>query len=167
MTIEHVVPAGGEPGDRWRPVRVRSRVLPIDVAERHQRARWEAPQLWDREPAALAPDGREGEEVELQGYVDCADSLGLHPPYPSIYLNYYTRRQGLGGVGLCQPVEVRVGMAGRLAAEASEFSWLVIIALLGAAIVFLPTTGLQIAAAATLVVAMAALLVFRAIRAIR
>lgn len=164
VTIEHVVPANPErPGYRWRPVRVRSRVLPIDAAERDERASWEAPQLRDRGSAGA----ERTDAVELQGYVDCADSLGLYPPFPSIYLNYYTRRQGLEGVGLCQPVEVRVGMPGRLASEASEFSWLAIIALLGAAIVFLPTTSLQIAAAVALTVAMGALLLFRAIRAIR
>lgn len=164
VVLEYVAPPRNEqPSRRWERVRVSQRVLPIDPQERAERQRWEAPQIGDDGPN---PGGGE-EAPELQGYVDCAERLGVYPPYPAIYLNYYTRRYGLRNLGLCQPVQVRVGLPGRLMAEASEFVWLAVIALLGAAIAFLHSSTLQILAAAALALATAVLLLFRAIRAIR
>jgi hypothetical protein len=166
VTIEHVVPADGEsPGERWERVHMRQRVLPIDELERAQRAIWEAPQAWD-DGADASPPGSSAEALEMEGYVDCAERLGVYPPYPAIYLNYYSRHR-LRKLELCQPVQIRVGVPGRLAAEASEFVWLVVIALLGAAIAFLESTFWQVIAAVLLVGVTIGLVIFRAIRAIR
>lgn len=165
VAIERVVRAAGAEEGHWDVVRTKQRVLPIDRAERTRRAEWEAPQIWD--PASESPaEGGDG-APDLEGYVDCAERLGLYPPYPAIYLNYYTRREELRGLSLCEPVLVRVGFGSRLAADASEFAWLAVIALLGAAIAFLPSSFWQIVAAGLLVLLTAALLIFRAIRAVR
>jgi hypothetical protein len=165
VTIEYLKPpADGQRRGDWQRVSLTQRALPIDPAERERRSAWESPQLWDEESAPV-PKGAEASSLE--GYVDCAERLGVHPPYPSIYLNYYTRRSGLGGVGLCAPVQVRVGVPGRLSAEASEFAWLVVIALLGAAIAFLRSDTWQIAAATVLAVVTVWLVAFRALQAIR
>jgi hypothetical protein len=170
ILIEHVVPArGARASSHWQSVRVRQRVLPIDAAERAERAAWEAPQLWDdnSNPRRNSRAETAGETLDLEGYVDCAERLGVHPPYPTIYLNYYARRHRLKQLGLCQPVQVRVGVPGRLTAEASDFAWLVVIGVIGAAIAFLFSTPFQVAAAVLLALAMAILLAFRVIRAIR
>ena len=165
VVLEHICPPKGEAAsDRWRRVHLSQRVLPISPAERAERKRWAATQAWDEHSAPRA-EGRE--TTALEGYVDCGERLGVHPPYPAIYLNYYTRKHGLNGLGLCHPVQVRVGVPGRLMAEASEFAWLAVIALLGAAVAFVDSTALQLAAAAVLVLATVCLLVFRAVRAIR
>ncbi len=170
VTIEHLAPAGGiqsaraRPESHWKRTRLTQRVLPIVPTERAERARWEAPQLWDEVSNPVVASV--GEAPELEGYVDCAERIGVHPPYPTIYLNYYTRR-GLKDLKLCQPVQVRVGVPGRLTAEASEFAWLVVIALLGAAIVFVESDTWQIIAAAVLLMLTVWLVAFRAIQAIR
>jgi hypothetical protein len=165
VAIERVVPAADGREGHWDVVRTKQRVLPIDRAERTRRAEWEAPQTWD---AASEGPGEGGAGApELEGYVDCAERLGLHPPYPAIYLNYYTRKEALGELQLCEPVQVRVGIGNRLANEASEFAWLAVIALLGAAIAFLDSPFWQVAAACVLIVLTAAMLAFRAIRAVR
>jgi hypothetical protein len=166
VTIEHVVPHDGEtPGRRWRRVSLRQRVLPIDDLERAERSGWEAAQAWD--DGAFANPGEKGaERLRLEGYVDCAERLGVHPPYPAIYLNYNTRHR-LERLGLCQPAQIRVGAPSRLMAEASEFAWLVIIALLGAVIAFLSSPAVQIGATFALLAATVVLLTFRAIRSIR
>lgn len=165
VQIERIIPAEYGWPERWETVRTSQRVLPIDSAERALRAAWEAPQIWDdrSEDTDAGGDGA----PELTGYVDCAERLGLHPPYPAIYLNYYTRKEALRGLGLCQPVQIRVGFWSRLAAEASEFVWLAVIALLGAAIVFLDSSLWRIAAVVALVALTAFLVCFRVIRAIR
>jgi hypothetical protein len=165
VTIEYLKPVGeARTTTRWERVSLTQRALPIAAAERAERARWESPQLWD-DQAAEIPEGPEA--PALEGYVDCAERLGVHPPYPTIYLNYHTRRSSLRGVGLCHPVQVRVGVPGRLTAEASEFAWLVVIALLGAAIAFVQSEPWQIAAAAVLALVTVWLVAFRAIQAIR
>ena len=64
-------------------------------------------------------------------------------------------------------MQVRAGVANRLATEASEFAWFAVIALLGAAIAFLNSSLWQIVAAGVLIVLTLFLLVFRAIRAVR
>ena len=165
VQIERVTRAKDDSPGRWDVVRTSQRVLPIDGTERVRRAIWEAPQVWD-ERSERASEGGDG-APDLEGYVDCAERLGVYPPYPAIYLNYYTRKEALRGLGLCQPVQVRVGVANRLAAEASEFAWLAVIALLGAAIAFLDSSFWQIASAIVLIALTAFLLVFRAIRAVR
>lgn len=167
VTIEHVAPPQGEgPGERWDRVRMRQRVLPIDALERAERSSWEGSQAWDEGPAT-GPPAKTVEGLELEGYVDCAERLGVYPPYPTIYLNYYSRQHRLRKLGLCQPVLIRVGAPGRLMAEASEFAWLVVIALLGATIAFVSSKQLQILAMVALALATLALLAFRAIRSIR
>ena len=164
VAIERVVPADDGRDGHWEVVRTKQRVLPIDSAERMRRAGWEAPQTWDA--AANPGEGGDG-APEIEGYVDCAERLGLFPPYPAIYLNYYTRKEALRELRLCEPVQVRVGIGSRVATDASEFAWLAIIALLGAAIAFLPSSFWQIVAAGVLVLLTAGLLAFRAIRAVR
>ncbi len=164
VQIERVVQPKGAPQDHWKAVRASCRALPIDSAERARRADWEAPQTWDERSEEAAGGS---ETPELTGYVDCAERLGLHPPYPAIYLNYYTRKERLQGLGLCEPVQVRIGFWSRLAAEASEFVWLALIGLLGAAAAFLDSSLWRIAAVVALVALTAFLVCFRAIRAIR
>jgi hypothetical protein len=167
VTIEHLAPSSDEqPDTRWRAVRMRQRVLPIDARERAQRASWEAPQAWDDGDDPSPPASRGSEGLAMEGYVDCAERLGVFPPYPTVYLNYYSRHR-LGKLALCQPVQIRIGVPGRLTAEASEFAWLVAIALLGAAIAFLESTSWRIVAAVLLVAVTLSLIGFRAIRAIR
>jgi hypothetical protein len=163
VEIERIAkPENALPG-HWDIVRATQRVLPIDRDERVRRTTWEAPQTWDFEN----PNQKDEGSPELTGYVDCAERLGLYPPYPAIYLNYYTRKEALSGLGLCEPVQVRVKFWSRLAAEASEFVWLAVIALLGAAIAFLDSPLWQATAAGMLIALTAALLIFRAIRAVR
>jgi hypothetical protein len=165
VAIERVVPAADGREGHWEVVRTKQRVLPIDRAERARRAEWEAPQTWD---AASESPGEGGDGApDIEGYVDCAERLGLYPPYPAIYLNYYTRKEALRELRLCEPVQVRVGIGNRLANEASEFAWLAVIALLGAAIAFLDSPFWQIASAGVLIVLTLAMLAFRAIRAVR
>ncbi len=168
VRIEHVVRhPKSAPGsaDRWQRVRKSQRVLPIDPGERAKRAQWEAPQLWDESSVGGDSDSPDRSNLKLEGYVDCAESLGVQPPYPTIYLNYYTRQHDLKGVGLCQPVQVQVSVASRVMAEASDFAWLVFIGLLAAAMALL---DLAIGVAVALLAAVTVLLViFRALRAIR
>lgn len=163
VAIERIVPAADGQEGHWDVVRTKQRVLPIDSAEQVRRADWESPQTWD---AAAASLGGAGGAPEIEGYVDCAERLGLYPPYPAIYLNYYTRK-ALRELRLCEPVLVRVGIGNRLADDASEFAWLAVIALLGAAIAFLDSTFWQIVSACVLIVLTLAMLGFRAIRAVR
>jgi hypothetical protein len=165
VRIERVVQPQGAPEGHWDVVRTSRRVLPIDSAERARRGAWEAPQTWDARSESTE-EGGDG-APDLEGYVDCTERLGLYPPYPAIYLNYYTRREALQGLGLCEPVQVRVGVAHRLASEASEFVWLAVIALLGAAIAFLDSPPWQIISASVLILMTVFLLIFRAIRAVR
>ena len=68
-------------------------------------------------------------ELEPEGFVDCAETLGVQPPYPTIYLNYYARAEL--GVALCDPVEVRVSVLNRMGAEVGNLVWLVLIGLIG------------------------------------
>jgi hypothetical protein len=165
VEIERIAPAPDGAVGHWDVVRTSQRVLPIDSAERRRRADWESPQTWD---AASENPERGGDGApDLEGYVDCAQRLGLYPPYPAIYLNYYTRRESLRGLGFCEPVQVRVGVANRLVSEASEFAWFAVIALLGAAIAFLESSFWQIASLCVLIVLTVVLLIFRAIRAVR
>jgi hypothetical protein len=162
--IEHVAPPKGKkPSSTWERIHTSQRVLPIDATERGEREQWEATQLWDDDSN---PGGEGREAPRLEGYVDCAGRLGVHPPYPTVYLNYYARQQ-LRGLGLCQPVQARVSVPGRLLSEASEFVWLAVIALLGTAVAFVDSTPVQVAAAVLLVLMTVSLVFFRAIRAIR
>jgi hypothetical protein len=163
VQIERVVKPRDAKRGHWEVVRVSQRVLPIHHTEETRRSDWEAPQIWDERSARAQQDVA----TDLEGYVDCAERLGLYPPYPPIYLNYYTRKHALGGLGLCEPIQVRVGIAHRLVAEASEFVWLAVIALLGAAIAFLGSSFWQATAAIVLLLLTAFLLLFRAIRAVR
>jgi hypothetical protein len=165
VRIERVVQPKDAAKGHWEVARTSRRVLPIDAAERKRRATWEAPQIWD-ERSESQGEGGDG-APELQGYVDCTERLGLYPPYPAIYLNYYTRKEALRELELCQPVQVRVGVAHRIAAEASEFAWLAVIALLGALIAFLDSPFWQWVSGGVLVSLTVLLLVFRAIRALR
>jgi hypothetical protein len=165
VAIERVVPGADGKEGHWDVVRTSQRVLPIAAAERVRRAEWESAQTWDA--ASESPSQGGDGAPDLEGYVDCAERLGLYPPYPAIYLNYYTRKEALRGLGFCEPVQVRVGVANRLATEASEFAWFAVIALLGAAIAFLDSSFWQIAAAGVLIGLTLFLLVFRAIRAVR
>jgi hypothetical protein len=165
VQIERVRRPQGAATGHWEVVRTSRRALPIDSAERARRADWEAPQSWDER--SEGPEEGGAGVPELTGYVDCAERLGLFPPYPAIYLNYYTRKEALQGLGLCEPVQVRVGFWSRIAAEASEFVWLALIALLGAAAAFPDSSPWQLVAVVALVALTTFLVCFRAIRAIR
>ncbi|HZQ82691.1 MAG TPA: hypothetical protein VFB25_12020 [Gaiellaceae bacterium] len=103
VTIETVVER--QPG-RYRTKREKLRALEIDASEASGRAEWERPTGSD-------------------GWVDPATVHGIHPPYPAIYLDWFTR-QRLGELPVAAPVIVRANIGSRLAAEAGEFAWLAV-----------------------------------------
>jgi hypothetical protein len=128
----------------WSVRSKRLRALAIDDAERAERLRW------------MQREGR-------SGYLDCAERLAIHPPYPPIYLDYFTRRDlGFDPDLLCAPVRVRASIADRLAGEASDFMWLavggLIVAILAAA---------DAPAAVAIGVALAAVVLLAVVRILR
>jgi hypothetical protein len=153
----------GEQVEYWKRVRVDQRVVPIDAGERSRRGSWEAGQLWDDASASPRSWGGRGPTLEREGFVDCAETLGVHPAYPAVYLNFHARRQL--GLGLCQPVEIRVNVLSRLATEFGNLAWLVLIGLIGtvAALLDFSIALIAVILGCTLLL----LLLLRAIRATR
>jgi len=96
---------------RWKPRRIRRRVLELEEAVMQTRETWESDQ---------APS-----------YVDCASRYAIFPPYPDIYLDFHARRE-LGYLAICGVVQVRAAVWSRLLDEASEFAWLGVIAFIAA-----------------------------------
>jgi hypothetical protein len=153
---------GGE-GKRWERVRIGQRVVSIDGGERARRSGWEAGQPWDEGAVSPAAWRKRGSGLEPEAFVDCAETLGVHPPYPTVYLNF-TARQQLG-VRLCQPVEIRVKVLSRVMTDLGNLVWLVLIGLIGTVAALL---DLSIGLIAVLLGAVLfLLLVLRAIRTIR
>ncbi|MEX2448816.1 MAG: hypothetical protein WD404_08770 [Solirubrobacterales bacterium] len=153
----------GGVAERWERVRIGQRVVPIDGGERSRRSAWEAGQLWDDDSASPASWLRRESRLEPEGFVDCAETLGVHPAYPTVYLNFNARKQL--GLRLCQPVEVRVKVVSRVMADLGNLVWLVLIGLIGTVAALLELSIGLIAAilGATLLL----LLALRAIRTLR
>jgi hypothetical protein len=153
----------GGPAQRWERVQIGQRVVPIDGDERSRRSTWEAGQLWDDDSASPADWRRRESGLEPEGFVDCAETLGVHPAYPTVYLNFNARKQL--ELRLCQPVEIRVKVVSRVMTDLGNLVWLVLIGLIGtvAALLELSIGVIAVILGATLVL----LLVLRAIRTIR
>ncbi len=155
---------GREDEAHWRRELMSQRVLPIDTGERTRRHSWEAAQHWD--DGSISParwSARRQAGVEHEGFVDCAETLGVHPAYPTVYLNFNARREL--GVELCQPVEIRVNVFSRLLTEIGNLAWLVLIGLIGtvAALLEVPIGLIAVLLSLTLL----ALLTIRAMRSVR
>jgi len=154
--------AGGT-AQRWERVLASQRVVPIDGEERSRRGGWEAGQLWDDSSVSPLAWRRRESGLEPEGFVNCAETLGVHPPYPTVYLNFNARKQL--ELRLCQPVEIRVKVVSRVMTDLGNLVWLVLIGLIGtvAALLDLSIGAIAALLGATLLL----LLVLRAIRTIR
>lgn len=98
---------------------IKKRALLIDRTEAEARAGW------------ASADAEEG-------YIDCAELHGIFPRYPTIYLDYFDQRElfGEGQRGrplVCPVVQVRPLPVTRFADEASEFTWVGIVAVVAVA----------------------------------
>lgn len=167
VTLESVRRAGpanaGGQVEHWRRLRIKQRVVAISSNERTRRDGWEAGQPWDDGSVSPAwwPAGQRG--IEPEGFVDCAETLAVHPPYPTVYLNFNTRQEL--ELALCQPVEIRVNVLSRMATEFGNLAWLVLIGLIGTIAALLSLSIATIAA--MLAVTLGVLLALRAVRTIR
>ena len=145
VTLEVLRPAGvgGTPTD-WTPRRIRLRALEVEDSTMKARARWE------------------GEQAPV--YIDCAGRYAIFPPYPDVYLDFFTR-EALGKVPLCGVVQVRAAIPSRLVDEASDFAWLGFIAVVAALVAALGLSSLFYLAIALVVTLL--LLFLRVRKAVR